>query len=55
MVIQEKSIARLGDVMFYLGGAVWGVYAVVKYLLGWDVMDDPASLERHTPTQLLFS
>lgn len=37
MVVQEKSIARLGDVMFYLGGAVWVVYAVVKYGLGWDV------------------
>ncbi len=37
MVIQEKSIARLGDVMFYLGGAVWGAYAVAKYALEWDV------------------
>lgn len=37
MVVQEKSIARLGDVMFYLGGAVWGVYALAKYALGWNV------------------
>ena len=28
---------RLGTVLFYLGGCVWVVYAVVKYLLGWDV------------------
>lgn len=37
MAVQEKSIARLGDVMFYLGGAVWGVYAFVRYALEWDV------------------
>lgn len=37
MTIPEKSIARLGDVMFYLGGAVWGAYALAKYALGWDV------------------
>jgi len=35
--MQEKSIARLGTVMFYLGGAVWGVYALARYALGWDV------------------
>ena len=37
MAVQEKSIARLGNVLFSIGGAVWLVYAVVKYLLGWDV------------------
>lgn len=37
MAVQEKTIARLGDVMFYLGGAVWGAYALAKYALGWDV------------------
>ena len=35
--MQEKSIARLGNVLFYIGGFVWVVYAVLKYLLGWDV------------------
>ena len=35
--MQQKSLARLGNVLFYIGGAVWVVYAVVKYLLGWDV------------------
>ena len=35
--MQQKSLARLGNVLFYTGGAVWLVYAVVKYLLGWDV------------------
>lgn len=28
---------RFGTVLFYIGGLVWIVYAVVKYLLGWDV------------------
>lgn len=35
--MQQKSLARLGDILFYIGGAVWVVYAVGKYLLGWDV------------------
>lgn len=37
MVISEKSIARLGSVMFYIGGAVWIMYAIAKYTLGLDV------------------
>lgn len=37
MTVQEKSIARLGDVMFYLGGGVWVAYAFAKYALGWNV------------------
>lgn len=28
---------RLGSILFYIGGSVWVVYAVEKYLLGWDV------------------
>lgn len=28
---------RFGTILFYLGGIVWIVYAVVKYLLGWNV------------------
>ena len=28
---------RFGTVLFYIGGCVWVIYAVVKYLLGWDV------------------
>lgn len=35
--MQEKSIVRLGNIMFYLGGAVWGVYALARYALGWNV------------------
>jgi hypothetical protein len=35
--MQEKSIARLGNVMFYLGGAVWGAYVLARYALGLDV------------------
>jgi hypothetical protein len=37
MPIPQKRIARLGDIMFYLGGLVWVVYALVRYGLGWDV------------------
>lgn len=28
---------RLGTVLFYLGGVVWVVYTVARYVLGWDV------------------
>lgn len=35
--MQQKSLTRLGNVLFYTGGAVWVLYAVFKYLLGWDV------------------
>lgn len=28
---------RLGTILFYIGGCVWIVYFVAKYLLGWDV------------------
>lgn len=28
---------RLGTLLFYIGGCVWVVYTVTKYLLGWDV------------------
>lgn len=37
MIVQQKSLALAGTVLFYLGGAVWLLYATVKYLLGWDV------------------
>ena len=37
MALTKQSITRLGDIMFYLGGAVWLVYAVCRYALGWDV------------------
>jgi hypothetical protein len=35
--MQRDKIALWGNVLFYIGGAVWVVYAVVKYVLGWDV------------------
>jgi hypothetical protein len=35
--MREKSIARLGNIMFYLGGLVWIVFAVCKYALELDV------------------
>jgi len=30
-------MARAGTVLFYLGGAVWLIYALAKYMLGWNV------------------
>jgi hypothetical protein len=44
----QTSLARLGNVLFYIGGFVWVVYAVVKYLLGWDV-----SLRQFLPYHLV--
>jgi len=35
--MREKSIARLGNIMFYLGGLVWIVFAACKYGLEMDV------------------
>lgn len=35
--MQQKTLARLGVALIFIGGAVWVVYAVVRYLLGWDV------------------
>lgn len=32
-----EQMKRFGTVLFYIGGCVWVVYAVAKYLLGWDV------------------
>jgi hypothetical protein len=28
---------RVGTILFYLGGSVWIVYAVLKYIMGWNV------------------
>lgn len=35
--MQQQKVAQTGTCLFYLGGAVWLVYALVKYLLDWDV------------------
>jgi hypothetical protein len=35
--MQEKTVARLGTVLFYLGGLVWIVFAGCKYGFGLDV------------------
>ena len=32
-----KNLKFFGTILFYLGGCAWIVYAVAKYLLGWDV------------------
>ncbi|MSN24662.1 MAG: hypothetical protein GJV46_02210 [Geobacter sp.] len=35
--MQQKTLSRWGDVLFYIGGAVWVLYAALKYILEWDV------------------
>ena len=35
--MQVKTVARLGTVLFYIGGLVWIVFAVCKYGFGFDV------------------
>ncbi len=35
--MQKQSVKRLGTILFYIGGIVWIVYAICKYLLGWNV------------------
>ena len=38
MKAQETDRLRtVGNIMLALGVAVWGVYAVLRYLLGWNV------------------
>jgi hypothetical protein len=39
---------RFGTILFYVGGFVWVVYAIVRYLLGWDV-----TLRQFLPYHLL--
>lgn len=34
---EKDSIRTLGTVLVVAGVAVWVVYAIVRYLLGWDV------------------
>lgn len=46
--MQQKSLVRLGNVLFYAGGAVWVLYGAAKYLLGWDV-----SVRQFLPYHLL--
>lgn len=35
--MQQRSLVRLGNVLFFIGGLVWVAYAAVKYFLGWNV------------------
>lgn len=35
--MQMQSVRKLGTILFYIGGCVWIVFAVCKYLLEWDV------------------
>jgi len=46
--MQQKTLVCSGNVLFYLGGGVWIVYAVVKYILGLDV-----SLRQFLPYHLV--
>ena len=33
----EKNLIRIGNVLVVIGVSMWGLYAVGKYLLGWDI------------------
>lgn len=35
--MQMQSVKNVGTILFYIGGCVWIVYTVCKYLLGWNV------------------
>jgi hypothetical protein len=32
-----ELMKSFGTILFYLGGVVWIIYAVVRYWFGWDV------------------
>ena len=34
---EADPLRTIGNIMLALGVAVWGVYAVLRYLLGWSV------------------
>lgn len=38
-VVAKAWYQRIGSVLIYVGVGMWGVYAVGKYLLGWDISD----------------
>jgi len=37
--VQKPWMIRLGNILIFVGVSMWGVYAVGKYLLGWDITD----------------
>ena len=37
--IKQDAFERAGVVLIVIGVGMWGVYAVGKYLLGWDITD----------------
>jgi len=37
--VQKPWMIKLGNVLIFVGVSMWGVYAVGKYLLGWDISD----------------
>ena len=39
MTVQKPWMIRLGNIFIFVGVSMWGVYAVGKYLLGWDITD----------------
>ncbi len=39
MSVQKPWMIKLGNVLIFVGVSMWGVYAVGKYLLGWDITD----------------
>lgn len=39
MTVQKPWMIKTGNVLIFIGVSMWGVYAVGKYLLGWDITD----------------
>lgn len=37
--MQKPWMIKLGNILIFVGVSMWGVYAVGKYFLGWDITD----------------
>lgn len=39
LTVQKPWMIKTGNILIFVGVSMWGVYAVGKYLLGWDITD----------------
>jgi len=39
LTVQKPWMIKTGNILIFIGVSMWGVYAVGKYLLGWDITD----------------
>jgi hypothetical protein len=37
--VRKPWTLRLGNILVFVGVSMWGLYAIGKYLLGWDISD----------------